>query len=907
MGALAEDARTVGIVVDGEAGIGKTTLWLGALELVQEAWFRVLRCRPSEAEQELPFAALGDLVEPLFDSAFGELPAIQRDALDVALQRTRGVEPATRLAVSRAVLALLREQAMRGRVLVAIDDVQWLDRSTADVLSFALRRLEGLPVRLLIARRSETVEPLPLGLDRAPFADDLARLRVGPMTLDELGGLLRGRLALRLPRPRLAELHASCAGNPFYALEIGRALRATGSREDGEPLPVPESLNALLARRLDTLPQEARLATLLAAASPQPTAGLVERAAGDSDGLALAVAAGVLEATGERLRFTHPLLASTIYSAAPPWERREIHARLASAADGALERAHHLARSAVDPDEGVATELAAAATEAAARGAPETAGSLLERAAELTPRDRRDEWRSRLVDAAQNHLNSGDPARSRAILELLAGSLPPGRDRADVLWKLADVGEDFATSIELCEQALAEAGADLALTSQIHVMLATLTWVTGDVPRAVGHSRAAVESAGAAGNELVEALAIGDLSYRLMMLGQPYPQAELERAVEIETRYDGFPAFQRPSFQLGLIFAYTDRPDEARPLLRAELERLVRAGNDSWQIGVLLRLADVELRSGNWAEAAGIARRSVDIGLSAGIAQERAIGHMIHGLVQAHLGRLAEADRAARIALSLCAEAGDAVYAARSRAVLGFVELSRGNPRAALDHLGPATEELRRMDVGELSLSQVVQNEIDALVALDLLDEAEDTIALVEAKGRPTGRAWHEAVAARGRALVAAARGELDEAHAHVARALAAHERLPQPFELGRTLLAQGTIERRAKRRGEARRALTAALEVFDQLGAPRWAEKAVVELARIPGRGRADGELSETERRVAELVGSGLSNKEVAAKLFVTVRTVEGNLTRVYRKLGVHSRTELVARLNRGAGTPRT
>ncbi len=200
------------------------------------------------------------------------------------------------------------------------------------------------------------------------------------------------------------------------------------------------------------------------------------------------------------------------------------------------------------------------------------------------------------------------------------------------------------------------------------------------------------------------------------------------------------------------------------------------------------------------------------------------------------------------------------------------------------------------MDVGELSLAQVVQNEIDALVALGRLEEAEETIAFVEEKGRPTHRSWHEAVAARGRALVASARGDFDGAREQFDRAITAHERLPQPFELGRTLLAQGTIERRAKRRGAARVAAGRALELFDQLGAPLWAEKAAQELARIPGRGRPrrraerDGEPDRGARR------SGLANKEVAAKLFVTVRTVEGNLTRIYRKLGVRSRTELAA-----------
>jgi DNA-binding CsgD family transcriptional regulator len=202
--------------------------------------------------------------------------------------------------------------------------------------------------------------------------------------------------------------------------------------------------------------------------------------------------------------------------------------------------------------------------------------------------------------------------------------------------------------------------------------------------------------------------------------------------------------------------------------------------------------------------------------------------------------------------------------------------------------------------VGELSISGVVQNEIEALVSLGLLELAEEVIGFVEEKGRPSGRAWHEAVAARGRALVAAARGDDVSARAYVENALLAHERLPQPFERGRTLLAQGVIERRAKHRAAAREALTRALEVFDELGAPLWAEKAAAELARIPGRRQSSGALTETERRVAVLVADGLSNKEVAARLFVSVRAVESNLSKVYAKLGVRSRTQVAERLPR-------
>jgi DNA-binding CsgD family transcriptional regulator len=266
---------------------------------------------------------------------------------------------------------------------------------------------------------------------------------------------------------------------------------------------------------------------------------------------------------------------------------------------------------------------------------------------------------------------------------------------------------------------------------------------------------------------------------------------------------------------------------------------------------------------------------------------------------QAHLGNLDEARDVAGRALAIAQATSDKTYAARSAGVLGFAKLSAGDAAAALEHLAPASAELRRMGVGEVSIHHVVQNEIEALVAVGRLDDAERTIAYVEEKGRPTQRAWHAAVAGRGRALVAAARGDDDSARAALDLALAAHERLPQPFERGRTLLARGQIERRAKHRAAARASLTEALEVFDGLGAALWSERAAAELARIPGRTRASGDLTETERRVAELVADGLSNKEVAAKLFVSVRAVESNLSKIYAKLGIRSRAELASRLH--------
>lgn len=895
-----EDDGPTCVVIEGEAGIGKTTLWLHCVEEARRRW-NVLAARPAEGEAPLPFAALGDLLEPLLEPEGEEPLQGERDVLAQALYPARPFEPASRLAVSRAVVSLLRSAAARDPLLLAVDDVQWLDLRTAEVLEFAFRRLSESPVRILVARRAEGEAPLPLGLGRAQLPAGVDHLRIGPLTPDDVGDILRDQLGLRLSRPRLFELHGASGGNPFYALEIGRALVDAGAPGKHEPLPVPDR-DSLLRRRLETLSDTARHSTLLAAASVQPTTKLVERAAGGMEGIAEAVRAEVLAVEGGRLRFAHPLLASAAYAAARPWERRDAHTHLARAAEDRLERAHHLGRSATAADESIAAELAEAAVEAAARGAPETAARLLERASELTPPEDDEARRGRLAAAVPHHVASGDPGHAGRLLESLVASMPPGPTRADLLRQLADVTDRVEEGVRIASQAVEEAEGNPAVGAQAYVILATLTSVSGDRALAAEHARTAAALAEQAGDELLIAVTTGDLCQRLMILGLPYPRADLERALELELGIpdDAFPAFQRPSFQLGIILGYTDSPNEARPLLAAELARLESAGNESWQIGVLLRIADVELRAGNWVEASRLARRCLSIAASGGTAQERTVASMIHGLVQAHLGHLDDAVSAADGALALAQAGGDRQYEVRAQAVLGFVELSRGDPVAALEHLTPAGSELRLADVGELSIAHVAQNEIEALVAVGRLDEADEAIAFVEEKGRPTRRSWHEAVAARGRALVASARGDAVAAREHLERALAAHERLPQPFELGRTLLAQGTIERRAKRRADARAALTQALELFDQLGAPLWAEKAAAELARIPGRGPASGELSETERQIAELVAAGLANKQIAAKLFVTVRTVEGNLTRIYAKLGVRSRTELVSRLAR-------
>jgi DNA-binding CsgD family transcriptional regulator len=401
-----------------------------------------------------------------------------------------------------------------------------------------------------------------------------------------------------------------------------------------------------------------------------------------------------------------------------------------------------------------------------------------------------------------------------------------------------------------------------------------------------------------AGDERQLAMAIAEACNSEALLALPWDREAMARALEIEQRVEDLPPWMRPSYQLALISIVSDDLDTARPVLAAELERAQRLGHEPGILHLLLRVVDLELRAGRWSEALGAAREAHALARQGGVEFEEATTGTALARVLAHLGQLDAARSLADAAYEVGDGRGHRAIAIRAAGVLGFLDLEAGDAERALAWLTPVRDELQRMGMGELSISGVVENEIDALVAVGRLDEAEEVIAFVEEKGRPSARSWHEAVALRGRALVASARGDPERARAYVESALAAHERLPQPFELGRTLLAQGAIERRAKRRGTARQALTRALELFDELGAARFSERAAAELARLPGRRPRSSELTETERLVAELVAEGLSNKEIAARLFVTVRTVEGNLTRIYSKLEIRSRTELAGRL---------
>lgn len=889
------DGGAAALLLDGEAGIGKTVVWEAGVAGATERGLLVLTCRPAEPEGSLAFVALADLLE----SDPTVVRVLERrgpgaDALADGVLRF-GDAPVEEVAIDRALVGLVRELTADRPLVVAIDDVQWLDPPSERALGFLVRRAAGVPLRLLLARRSSRDELPPLGLDRA--AVELTNLRLGPLSVDELDEAVCARLGIQLHRPALLQLHRASEGNPFYALEIVKAAISRSPAPSAEDLRVPPALGDLLAGRIQSLSPAGRDAVLLAAAATTPSAGLLERAAGTSAGMVEASETSILALDGSRVRFTHPLLGSVAYESAPPWERREAHRRLAVTVRDPVERALHLASCTEEPSETVAAELAEGARLAAGRGAPATAARLAEHALRLSPEgvSTAVEW---TIAAAEYHTAAGDAARARALLEGLVAVLPAGPERAGALYRLADVvGNDLGRSVGLCEQALEEAGDSPVLVASVHVALSVFTWLAGDLHASLEHARAAAVASERAGDERELAVALGGAAHVEAVLGVGDPRRTLEPALELERKLDDFPPNSRPSVQLGIVCLCTDALEEARPLLEAELRRVSAAGDDAAQLGARFRLAELELRAGNLTAAAGHARVLEQLARQAGTEQDHAGTLSLRALVDAHLGYVDVALRGGEHALELAEATGDRMVALRARGALGFAELSRGRPREAHAWLAPAVDSTEAMGIRELSIQSVVDNELAALVALGELERAETLVELIEERSRPGARAWGLAIAARGRAQLRSARGDDAGARAALAEAFAQHDLLDRPFELARTLLVAGAIERRAKRWAAARQRLTEALELLDALGAPLWAEKAASELARIPGRRRSD-ELTETERRVAGLAAAGRSNKEIAAALFVTVRAVEANLTRIYAKLGVRSRVELASRL---------
>lgn len=896
-------AGPAAFILEGEAGIGKTTLWTAGVSEAEAQGHLVLVARAAGAETKISFAALGDLLADVRLDEIPSLPAPQREALEVALALAAGPPPDTRT-IAVAFLGVLRAFSAERPVVVALDDAQWIDRPSADAISFAARRLRREPVGLLVTVR--TGEADPLGLQRWLTEGRVERVDIAPLSLGAIHRVVRARLGQALPRRALRRVWEWSGGNPFYAIEAARAVLG-GSADVGDRDALPENLSALVEDRLAQLPAVAREPLLAAASLAEPTVAVVERAARDAEaGLEVAVAAKVVEIRAGRVRFSHPLLASAVYAGATENRRRAMHARLAELVPDPEERARHRALGLEGADPDAAAALEDAATHASARGAPAVAAELLEEALRVTTADDVETWGRRAVKAAESHVRAGEAPRARALLVSVIDRLPEGHPvRVDALIDLGEgLGDDIATAIRYVGQAVREAGEDAARRARALTELASLVFIQSDFRRARAVACEALELAESDSDPVLTANALHMLGLVELTLRDEDPIPILERGsklaagTELETSYWG------PLHWLSHCYLWADDLSAARAILERLYDRAAATGDDAARAAFCIHLAELECRAGNYDIARRYADENWEIAEQQGGAHERGVGLYVTALVDAHVGALDRARTLALEGLEASERAHDRLFPFQLRYVLGFVEGSGGDWSAVDRHLGGLQDVLDELGVGEPGLFPFIPDEVEALVALGRTDEAEGLTERLEHRGRQLDRPRALAAAARCRGMIAADRGDLEEALRCFDRALDEHERFPEvPFERARTLLAMGAAHRRAKRKRAARESLAEALREFDRIGARAWAAKATAELARVGGRAPAAGELTPTERRVAELVAQGQANKEVARELFVTVKSVEAHLSKVYAKLGVRSRAELAHRFRSGDG----
>jgi DNA-binding CsgD family transcriptional regulator len=900
----AVDGLPAALVLEGSPGIGKTVLWRAGLDLARARGFRVIAAIPAPAETRLSLSGMVDLLAPVLADVLPALPAPQRRALEIALllAEPEGSLPDAR-ALDAALLSALRVLA-GDRLLVAVDDVQWLDGASAAALSFAVRRLHDEPIALLLTRRlEEGRSPGALDLDRAFSPVRIERVSVGPLSVGALHKVIQSGLEVSLPRPLMRRVHETSGGNPFFALELGRAvMRRGGEIDPGAALPLPEELLSLVSERLAALPDETGSALTAVAAVSQPTTRLINAVVDEGmAALEAAVDANVIVVVGDRVAFTHPLFATAAYLMAPPSRRRELHQRLASFVGEPEERARHLALVAEAPDEDVAQALERGARQAFERGAPSAAADLSALARRLTPADAAGGARRRSLAEAEYALQAGDPERVREVLEDVLAVSPPGSARAEALSYLGRYymsGIDWRKSAEVLWDALGEAGADPLVRAHCELELAvTLLLIRADMHDVASHARAAAVLAEQVGEleVLGEALAIQAESE--FLLGRPPAPAVRDRALELEQSMDDiFPVVRPSSF-----FAYVDALSDHRVRALAAYDQLcARAnehGDESSLAWLLLRAALVEVSTGAWQQAEQRIAEAEEIVVQTGQSANHALALATRALLEAHLGNVLAARKAGGAALELADRTGAAIPRWIAVTALGFLELSLDRWAEAETTLTPLVAQTRAASIGEPGELRFLPDLIETLIALGRTEDGARHLEFLEERAGATRRLSALAAAARCRALIALSRGDVAGSLADAERALDLQDRLEMKFERARTRLVLGVARRRALQMRDARTALSEALAAFDELDARLWSEKARRELARIGGRTAAGSRLTATEERVAALVAEGLTNKQVAGRLFVTDRTVEGHLSRIYAKLGLRSRAELAAR----------
>ena len=882
------------LVVEGAAGIGKSTLWLAAVAAARNHGYVVLSSRPAEGERLLANVVLGDLLRDVRPEELATLPTPRRRAFESALlmRDDPGAEVDAR-ALGVAVVTLLSLLARDAPLLVAIDDDQWMDPSSAATISFALRRLAGQRLSLLVARRALEVGAGTLEHAVRPAA--IERLTVGPLSVGALQAVVRDRLGLVLTRPTQVRLHEVSGGNAFYALEVARTLSPHGSSRSGDLTitpGVPARLDRLIDARLQALDGASQEALLLIASHGRlPTAALGASTISAS-AVEAAHRAGVLETVDDMVRYTHPLLASAIYHGASDEQRRAAHQRLAGIVDDPLHRARHLALGADGPDQELAASLDVAARLASERGVSIAAAELSEHALRLTPPDATEEAHRRAGAAARANSAAGDGIRARAIAADMLAAAMPGRQRAEALLLAADF-EAPGAARAILEQALVEAAGASEIEARIHAALSEIRYFAAIEGNAWAerHAKAALELAERLDDDALRANAFAILAVVHLSGGEPDALELAERAYRIAAGTNDSRLLRQASECIGHVLTWLGDTDRARAWLEARLAEW-RERDERAHAEFLWYLAVVETLAGRWAVAQEYVDRSAEVTAAYGL--ESPWDFYPAALLALHRGDLQAARTLSGRGLAL---GGDESLLHSYFGILGACDLWSEDPQIALASFARADASAEALGIREPADREWCPEHVEALLQVGRIDEADALTSALDVSSRRLERQRVVAQAVRCRGLIASARGDAETAVDLLEEAVAQHERAGDPYGRARAQLALGVNLRRTRQKRSARDAIGAALATFEALGAQHWAAAARVELGRIGGRQRISG-LSASELRVASLVAEGRTNWEIASTLFLGERTVASHLTHIYAKLGIRSRTELAMHL---------
>jgi DNA-binding CsgD family transcriptional regulator len=891
LGLDGSEAGLTTTVLTGVAGIGKTALWDWAVQSAQTAGWRVLIARCAAAETALPWVGLTDLLSGCDDRLVGKLPAPQRHALAVATLRADPVgPPPDERSVGTAVAGLLTDLAESGPVLLAIDDVAALDPTTKRALRFALRRgPERLPLRVLATTRDEAWGVID------EFPGPPATLTVGPMSVAALFQVLRQHLGLTFGRPTLVRIHETSQGNPLYALELARALERREIHDvPGRPLALPDTLQDLLADRLERTRADVRQLVAAAAATWRLLATDVE-----SGALAQARADGLVTVHGGLVVPAHPLLGSAAYAVLSEDDRMSLHHRLSRTAADPIERARHLAIATPTPAPDVALVLDDAAAQAAARGAVEAAAELVRLAVPHTPLGSPEAVlrRERLADLL---LQGGDAAAAEAAQREAVAACPGGPERARPLIRLAGIlveTTSWNAAVPVLEQAVAAAGQDAVIAAEAYLTLSAVIY--DDIKLSHRHAARAVQLLDSAvdPDPVVLSGALSQAAGARFRAGYGLDHEMEQRAIELEREHPGRRLSDRADAGYAALLKYADDLTASAAMFEDLLTEAEASGDVSSIAYILSHLPQLELWRGDFAAARRYADGHRSLAESAELASQIDQAHYITGLVAAHEGNVAQSRRLLEEDLALRDPDGDLWERHRTHGALGFLAWSEGDTARAAAHLDTWNELLRTIGMDEPGYSRFHRDHVEVLVATGRLTEAERFLDRLAGQAEQADRTSARAVVATGRGLLSAARGNDDAAQEHMAVALDIHATIPLRFDRARTLWAAGQVHRRAKAKLLAREAFSQARAEFAVMGARLWIVRTDAELARVNIRPGASAELTETERRVAELVARGMTNRQVADAMFVSPKTVEANLSRIYRKLGVGSRAQLGAR----------